>query len=131
MLISKKSLRESKLFRSRFSAGEGTDFALRQYHRCQEELSSALVQLALQMAFVLLLALFGRAMWHLFIRHGQGVSPWFRYLCLAGIIFMVGSAAYRTARKVKQILVLRGEIRHYRQVLRGEGTPGGGTVNGS
>ncbi len=118
MLISKKSPRESKLFRSRFGAGEGGDFALRQYHRCHEEFSSSLVHLGLQLAFAVLLVLFGRAVWHLFNRHGGDLSYWYRVVCMGLVVALLVSVFRRMWFKFREAIALRAEIRHYRSLLR-------------
>ncbi len=121
MLISKKSRRESELFDSRFRNGRGADFALRQYHRCREELSSAFVHLVLLFAFAVLLCFFGRAVWHLFAHHGQYLNPWYRSVVMGMVAVMVASVVMRLWRKYREIVVIRFEIKQFQDLLRHEG----------
>lgn len=118
MLISKKSRRESELFQSRFCGPNSADFALRQYHRCREEYSSSLLQVVLTGVFGILLVMFGRAVWHLFARHGADLNPWYRYLATGLVVAMILTVLRRLLRKVGDILALRREIEEYRSVLQ-------------
>ena len=77
MLISKRSRRKSELFTSRFRDG-GVDFPLRQYLRAREDFAAGLVHLALLVAFLVVVLLFGQTLNHLFARHGAELNPWWR-----------------------------------------------------
>ncbi|PIV81388.1 hypothetical protein COW53_04595 [bacterium CG17_big_fil_post_rev_8_21_14_2_50_64_8] len=118
MLISKKSPRKSELFQSRFSGPNSADFALRQYHRCREEYSASLLQVALTGVFGILLVMFGRAVWHLFARHGADLNPWYRYLATGMVVAMILTVLRRLLLKVLEIRNLRREIADFRNVLQ-------------
>ncbi len=118
MLISKKSPRESSLFKSRFRTGEGGDFDLRQYHRCREEIFSSFVHLGLLFAFMILLLLFGRAIWHLFAHHGVGLNPLYRAGVMGLLGAMVASVLRRFWRKYQAIRLVRAEMKFFRTELR-------------
>lgn len=121
MLISKRSRRESKLFKSRFGDPQSLDFALRQYHRCREEYYSTFLHGILLLAFGVLVALFGRAVWHLFIRHGEQAAPIWRYLSLGAVMLMLASIIRRVVGKVADLKELRRDMERYRARIREQG----------
>ncbi len=120
MLILKKSLRPSRIFRSKFRAGQGTDFDLRQYHRCREEIFSSLVHLGLLFVFVVLIALFGRAIWHLFSRHGRHLHPLYRAVTMGLIGAMAASVLRRFWRKLKEIRSVKAEMEFFNGEIRSQ-----------
>ncbi len=126
MLISKRSRRESKLFKSRFGDPQSLDFALRQYHRCREEYYSTILHGVLLLAFGVLVALFGRSVWHLFIRHGEQAAPIWRYLSLGVVLLMLGSIIRRVVGKVAELRELKRDMARYRARIREQGESAAG-----
>ena len=118
MLISKRSRRKSEVFGSRFRDGRGGDFPVRQYLRCQEDLSSGLVHSGLIVAFIVTLVAFGRALVHVFDQHGTSLSPLYRWAALGLLGLFVLSVLRRLYYKVMELRELRREMKRLRAVFR-------------
>ncbi len=110
MLISKKSVRKSSLFGSRFRDGSGTDFPVRQYLRCREDLFSGIIHAGLTVVFLLTLLAFTRSLGALFDHHGAGLSPWYRHFTLGLMVFFMLSVLRRLYYKVRDLWEIRGEM---------------------
>lgn len=110
MLISKRSRRKSSLFDSRFRTGEGTDFPLRQYMRCKEELSGGLVHLVLLGAFFATLLVFGKTLNTLFINHGSDLNPAYHWMALGVLVLFLLSVLRRVFHKILDIRDIRREM---------------------
>ena len=109
MLISRRSLRRRNAFRSRFQDAEG-DFPLRRYMRCREDIYSGIIHSVLQVAFLIALIFFGRAIWLVFARHGAELSPiysWGAMLLLAAFWLLV----------LRRLLRKLGDVREARQEM--------------
>ena len=121
MLISKRSRRESELFRSRFRDDGGVDFPVRQYLRAREDFASGLVHLALLAAFLVTIALFGRTLDRLFDAHGADLSPWYRRGALALWVLFCLSVLRRLYYKVCSLREIRREMAELKATFRAGG----------
>jgi len=119
MPISKRSRRKtSDLFKSRLLE-HGHDAApLRHARQLREHLASQIVQGVLLLGFLVALIFFGRALVHLFDRHGEGLSPWYLRLCLAGILVCFVLVSRRVFHRVSEIIWLRRELAETQRKLR-------------
>ncbi len=118
MLISKRSRRRSEMFESRFRSAEGSDFPVRQYLRCREEIASEAVQAALMLVFAVTLALFGRPLWTLFERHGANLSPLYKWMALAALFVFIVSVLRRLYIKIMIIREIRREMTRLQEEFR-------------
>ena len=110
MLISKRSRRKSTMFDSRFRSGEGTDFPLRQYMRCKEELSGGLVHMVLLLAFFLTLLGFGKTLNTLFVNHGADISSAYRWMAMGMLGLFLLSVLRRLFHKILDLRDIRREM---------------------
>jgi hypothetical protein len=110
MLITRRSRRRSKLFRSRFDQ-DSPDFPLRQYYRCREDMVSSLIHGLLLSGFVVVLILFGRVLWRVFSVHGSHLSPWYRALAMAGLIVVILLVIRRLWGRLQNAREARAELR--------------------
>ena len=118
MLISKRSRRKSTVFESRFRAGPGTDFPLRQYLRCREDFSSGLVHTLLIVAFIVTLVVFARSLGLLFDSQGAHLNPWYKRGALVLMGLFVLSVLRRLYYKVMELREIRREMAQLKSVFR-------------
>jgi len=116
MLITRKSPRRSKAFRSRFREGNG-DFPIRQYLRCRDEIYSGIVHVVLLAAFLTALGFFGKTLWQLFDRHGADLSPWYRRGALVGLFGMILLVGFRLWIKIRNLREVREEMNYLKTQL--------------
>jgi hypothetical protein len=116
MLITRKSPRRSKAFRSRFSEGN-VDFPIRQYLRCRDEIYSGIIHAILLLAFLVALVYFGKTLWQLFARHGAELSPWYRRGAMTGMTVMILFVALRFWLKVRNLREVRDEMKYLKSQL--------------
>jgi len=116
MLITRKSRRRSKAFTSRFRESS-SDFPLRQYLRCREELYSGIVHVILLAAFLITLFYFGRTLWLLFAQHGADLSPWYRRGAMVGVTVVILIVAGRLWAKLRTLREVRQEMKDLKSQL--------------
>ncbi len=133
MLSSKKSPRKSKIFLSRFLAAGEDAATIRDVRRLQEFLAGQIVLAVLQAGFLVALALFARAVFHIFERHGDALNPLYLRLSLGGILVCFLLVGRRLVARIRLLLELRRDLadanrrlRELREALRrraGDGPP--------
>jgi hypothetical protein len=103
MLISRRSRRTSKVFRSRFGDDTGLAFPLRQYLRCREGLISGALHFLLLVAFTVAIILFGHTVDNLLRRHGAELAPWIRWATLVAFAALVLLLIRRLVVRVREL----------------------------
>ena len=106
------------MFESRFRSGGGTDFPLRQYLRCREEIATEAVQAVLTLAFAVTLALFARPLNALFENHGPNLNPLYKWLALAALFVFIVSVLRRLYIKIATIREIRREMTRLKEEFR-------------
>jgi predicted membrane chloride channel (bestrophin family) len=117
MLILRKSRRTSERFESRFRDGSGSNFPLRQYLRCREDLSSGIIHMLLLVTFAGVLVVFARTVNTLFLQHGADLSPWVRYVAVGLVLVLVLVLVRRAFRRFVELRETWGEMRQLRSEL--------------
>jgi len=111
MRITRKSRqRTSELFRSRLMEHGRAAVPFRHARQLREHLVGQSVQALLMLGFMVALALFARSLIHLFAQHGEGLSPWYLRLSLAGILVCFVLVGRRVYHRIGEILWLRREL---------------------
>ena len=109
MLILKRSPRNKGTFTSRFVKGT-SDFPLRQYLACREEVAGAVIQIVLLLAFAVSLAAFGFTLHRVFLVHGTDLPAWYELVALGGVAGMLVLAFRRIYRKIVEVRGIRAEM---------------------
>jgi hypothetical protein len=110
MLSSKKSPRRSNLFRSRFLAAGKDAATIRDVRRLREYLAGQIIMAALQVGFLIALALFARAVLVLFERHGDSLNPLYLRMSLGGIVVCFLLVARRLFLRGREIVEVRADL---------------------
>ena len=118
MLSSKKSPRKSDLFRSRFLAAGRDAATIRDAKRLQEYMVGQVILAILQIGFMVALALFARAVYNLFQRHGGDLNPMYMRLSLGGILVCFLLVSRRFLLRIREISGLRRELAEAQDRLR-------------
>jgi hypothetical protein len=117
MLTSKRSRRKSDVFRSRFLDAGHEAAPLRNARRLREYLAGQVVQGLLQLGFLVAMVYLGRALVHLFERHGADLNPWYLRVCLVGIGVSCLLVARRLLLRIKDILETHRDLRQTQRQL--------------
>lgn len=118
MLSSKKSPRRSDLFRSRIMAAGQDAATIRNVRRIQEFLAGQVVLAILQAGFLVAFALFARAVYNIFERHGNELNPQYLRLSLGGILVCFLLIARRLVLRARAIIGLRSDLSQAQAELR-------------
>ena len=109
MLITRKSRRRSRLFHSRFDQ-DSSDFPLRQYYRCREDMVSSLIMAVLLAGFVVVLFILGHVLWQVFAVHGRHVNPLYRVLIFGGLFIVILIVIRRLWMRLQNAREARAEM---------------------
>ncbi len=126
MLITRKSRRRSKLFHSRFDQ-DNSDFPLRQYFRCREDMVSSLIHAVLLAGFVVVLIILGHVLWQVFAVHGRHLSSWYRVLIFGGLAISILLAIKRLWSRLQNAREARAEMRELSRRLEQQDEDGNGS----
>lgn len=110
MLSSKRSPRRSKLFRSRFLAAGKDAATIRDVRRLREYLAGQIIMAALQVGFLIALALFARAILVLFERHAEALNPWYLRVSIGGTVVCFLLVARRLLLRCREIVEVRADL---------------------
>ncbi len=117
MRISRKSPRKSDAFKSRFLEAGKDAAPMRQSRRLREHLAGEVIQSLLQAGFLVALVFFGRAVVHLFQRHGAHLNPWYLRLCLVGVLVCFAARAPADRARIREIRESRQDLREAQRQL--------------
>jgi hypothetical protein len=120
MLITRRSRHDSPhgIFHSRFREG-GSESPLVRYRRLREALYGRVIYVSIQTALLGAVIALGLTLLSLFRRHGAGLEPAYVRGTLAVVAILALLMMRRIVGQVRQLLVLRRDLRSLREEVEG------------